>query len=166
MKYRLNAECSEDVASFIEELHQELKSFSFRRIEGLQGVEFEFESDYWPDIDSLIFDIQNITDSTAMYKTVKPVDNSKTLLCSRGRITACNLNSIKMVRAKFKCVEKTQMESGEKIKLHPVTGGSPENENFFKWTPFGQIEIGILNENASKEFEVGQEYLVDFTKAN
>lgn len=71
-----------------------------------------------------------------------------------------------MVRAKFKCVEKTQTEMGEKIKLTPVTGGSKENENFFKWTPYGSIEIGTINEDAAKEFEVSKEYFVDFIKVD
>lgn len=70
-----------------------------------------------------------------------------------------------MVRAKFKVTELTQTEYGERIKLQPVTGGSPENESFFKWTPSGQIEIGTVNPDAAKEFEVGTEFYVDFTPA-
>jgi hypothetical protein len=70
-----------------------------------------------------------------------------------------------VVRAKFKCVELTQTENGEKIKLIPVSSGSKENENFFKWTPYGSIEIGTINTEAAKEFNVGKQYYVDFTLA-
>lgn len=68
------------------------------------------------------------------------------------------------VRAKFKCVEKTQSEMGNKIKLQPVTSGSKENDEFFKWTPYGSIEIGTINENAALQFEVGKQYYVDFSE--
>jgi hypothetical protein len=69
------------------------------------------------------------------------------------------------VRAKFKCTEISQTEYGERIKLTPVTGGSPENDQFFKWTPGGQIEIGTINPEAAKQFEVGKSFYVDFTLA-
>lgn len=68
-----------------------------------------------------------------------------------------------MVRAKFKCTEK----SDQVIKLDPVTYGSKENEEFFRYTPGGQISLyGITNQKATDAFEVGKEYYVDFTKAD
>ena len=71
-----------------------------------------------------------------------------------------------MVRAKFKCEEivDNSEQNGSKIVLYPVTYGSEENEQFFNLTPYGRIEIGTVNLNAVKEFEVGKEYYVDFTK--
>ena len=66
-----------------------------------------------------------------------------------------------MVRAKFYV---TKVEGGE-IKLVPVIEGSKENKEFFHYTPFGEIRIGTINPEAIKEFEVGKEYYVDFTKA-
>lgn len=68
-------------------------------------------------------------------------------------------------RAKFVCVQKQQASEGYEIHLEAVTGGSEENESFFDYTPAGQINIGIVNEAASKVFEVGKEYYVDFTPA-
>lgn len=68
-----------------------------------------------------------------------------------------------MVRAKFRVTQVTKTESGEKVELAPVTGGSPENEKFFKWTPSGKIEMGIVNPEI-KEFNPGDEFYVDFTK--
>lgn len=70
------------------------------------------------------------------------------------------------VRAKFKVVSVTESEGGMKsVKLQPVTGGSPENESFFKWTPMGSIEIGTLNADAAARFVPGKQMYVDFTAA-
>ena len=69
-----------------------------------------------------------------------------------------------MTRCKFVCETKTE-RTGKTfaIKLVPVTHGSKENEEFFKYTPFGSAEIGLLNSETAKQFEVGKEYYVDFT---
>lgn len=70
------------------------------------------------------------------------------------------------MRAKFKLVEKVQLEGNfGRVKFTPVTSGSPENESFFKWTPFGSIEIGTINEAVMAKLEVGKQYYVDFTEA-
>lgn len=72
-----------------------------------------------------------------------------------------------MVRAKFKCQDiKPMTDDGDvTITLQPVTGGSPENESFYKYTPGGQIVLSTVNETAADYFEVGQEYYVDFSAA-
>jgi len=70
-----------------------------------------------------------------------------------------------MVRAKFVVSEVTQTVEGGKIKLMPVTSGSPENELFFKWTPFGSIDLGTIKQDAIKQFEPGKEFYIDFTPA-
>lgn len=71
------------------------------------------------------------------------------------------------VRAKFKCMSVTESEGGLKsASLQPVTGGSPENANFFKWTPSGQIQLGTINPEAAKLFVPGREFFVDFTPAD
>lgn len=75
-----------------------------------------------------------------------------------------NKNKHMSVRAKFKVTEKAITEAGDRITLQPVVGGSPENESFFKWTPYGKIEMGTINPEAAKQFEVGKEYYIDFTK--
>ena len=67
-------------------------------------------------------------------------------------------------RAKFKCTSVTVTEIGSTILLEPVTQGSPENENFFKWTPFGKIEIGTINPSVT--FNPGKEYYVDFNQVD
>jgi len=68
------------------------------------------------------------------------------------------------VRAKFKCVNKT--DDG-KIEMETVYDPDPESENgqFFKWTPYGQLSMGTVNDAALVQFEVSKEYYLDFTKA-
>lgn len=77
-----------------------------------------------------------------------------------------------MVRAKFKCIlnevnnpELSDAEKANKIVLQPVTSGSEENKSFFKWTPGGNIELKTINPEAAAAFVEGEEYYVDFTKA-
>lgn len=69
------------------------------------------------------------------------------------------------VRAKFKVASLTKTEHGDSIRLQPVTSGSPENAEFYKWTPCGQIELSTINPEAAKQFEIGKEFYVDFTAA-
>lgn len=70
------------------------------------------------------------------------------------------------VRAKFKVSSIEESESGKNIKLSAVTNGSEENEIFFKWSPSGSIQIGILNPETAAQFVVGREYYVDFKLAD
>lgn len=74
-----------------------------------------------------------------------------------------------MVRAKFQVQRyETSLQGKEEcrtIHLTAVYDGSPENKQFFKYTPNGRIEIGILNERAWREFPLGREVYVDFTNA-
>lgn len=69
------------------------------------------------------------------------------------------------VRAKFRCEEITQGTGGHAVKLLAVTSGSPENAQFFKYTPSGAITLAILNPEAAAAFVVGAEYYVDFSPA-
>lgn len=76
------------------------------------------------------------------------------------------------VRAKFKVdrIERT-LYSGEELQtivLSPVyKTNDPEDENskFWKWSPSGSLHLGTLNPEASKQFELGKEYYIDFTPA-
>jgi len=71
-----------------------------------------------------------------------------------------------MVRAKFKVDERAETTSGGKVTLSPVTSGSEENKNFFRWTPWGKLDMGTINEEAIKEFVPGREFFIDFTPAD
>jgi len=70
------------------------------------------------------------------------------------------------VRCKFKVTHVNAAPNGEAtIALQPVYGGSPENDQFFRYTPSGSISIGTVNAEAAKQFELGKEFYVDFTPA-
>lgn len=44
----------------------------------------------------------------------------------------------------------------------PVTGGSPENDEFFASTPSGQLKLSTIRDD---HFTPGKSYYVDFTEA-
>ena len=83
------------------------------------------------------------------------------------------------VRAKFRVrsIERTLGSRWDKegkrteqevqtIKMYPVTDGSEENKEFFANTPQGTLELGVLNTEAAKYFELEKEYYLDFTRAD
>ena len=69
-------------------------------------------------------------------------------------------------RCKFKCthVEAQGSESDPQqyARFEAVVSGSPENESFFRWTPSGQLSLGVVR---GGQFEVGKEYYLDITPA-
>lgn len=69
------------------------------------------------------------------------------------------------VRAKFKCEVVVSRTNGSEIDLAPVTNGSDENKEFYKYTPGGSIKLSTVNAEAAKQFVPGREYYVDFTPA-
>lgn len=70
------------------------------------------------------------------------------------------------VRAKFTVDSVTRHQNGTAIiELLPVINGSPENEQFFKWTPGGTIKLQTVNPEAAKQFEPGKAMYIDFTPA-
>lgn len=73
-----------------------------------------------------------------------------------------------MVRAKFTVESKCQHRGGAgggTITLNPVISGSAENEKFYRYTPSGSITLSTVSMPAWVEFELGEEYYVDFTLA-
>lgn len=74
--------------------------------------------------------------------------------------------SAPVVRAKFKLTARNENQNGFSLAFEPVTTGSKENDEFFKWTPWGKIEIGTINPDAAMAYKVGGEYYVDFTPAS
>jgi hypothetical protein len=70
------------------------------------------------------------------------------------------------LRAKFRVNSKTEIDGGFNVELHPVTGGSEENEKFYKDTPYGKLELGLLGEEQAKAFDVGGEYYLDISAAD
>lgn len=70
-----------------------------------------------------------------------------------------------MVRSKVRClsIEKNTVEFT--TVYEPDETKDAENARFTKATPWGTIKMGIDNEAALQQFEVGKEYYVDFHAA-
>jgi hypothetical protein len=69
-----------------------------------------------------------------------------------------------VIRAKFSVWSKQVSDGNTQVTLGAVVTGSPENERFFKFTPSATINLNTINETAGNEFEIGDEFCVDFTK--
>lgn len=70
------------------------------------------------------------------------------------------------VRAKFRVDSVLATASnGHTVCLSPVTTGSEENKQFYKYTPFGKIELATINLDAAVYFVPGKEYYIDFILA-
>ena len=71
------------------------------------------------------------------------------------------------MRAKYyvESVTKTAFNT-EIIKLSAVINGTPEDNTFHKYTPFGVMEITISNPVLLNTFEPKQKYYLDFTLAS
>jgi len=71
-----------------------------------------------------------------------------------------------LVRCKFVCTEKIEQPDGSAtIKMGPVTCGSEENEQFFQYTPWGELNFGTVNPAAAARIEQGKEYYIDISPA-
>lgn len=55
-------------------------------------------------------------------------------------------------------------KSDTSVTFTPVTDGSEENKSFSKWTPWGEIRLGISNETLMNQLTPTDEYIVTFTK--
>lgn len=69
------------------------------------------------------------------------------------------------LRAKFKVKSVEHFENGGVVKMEPVTTGSPENEEFFKWTPSGEIKLGLVNHKQLDSLLPGKEFYIDLIPA-
>jgi hypothetical protein len=57
------------------------------------------------------------------------------------------------------------MENGVEVSFAPVTNGSPENDKFFQYTPWGSLNIGLVSRAAAGQIVVGDEYYLDISVA-
>jgi hypothetical protein len=67
------------------------------------------------------------------------------------------------MRAKFKVNSVIHTENGSELVLTPVTSGGKENEEFFKYTPYGELKMGVVNSDIVKGMTPGKEFYLDFT---
>ena len=72
-----------------------------------------------------------------------------------------------VMRAKYKVDSVTKTDNAsEIIKLSAVTNGTPEDNTFHKYTPYGNMDITITNPVLLGVIEPGQKYYLDFTLAD
>lgn len=73
---------------------------------------------------------------------------------------------MKTVRCKFLCTSSKKFKGWGGVEfmyayeMQPVTGTTPENQEFFASTPSGSLSVSAVREDL---FEPGQEYYLDFT---
>jgi len=69
---------------------------------------------------------------------------------------------MEQVKAKFICDKKTERpDNAFEVELSAVADSEGENEQYFKYTPYGKLTMGTINPEAAKLFVPGQElYLV------
>lgn len=71
-----------------------------------------------------------------------------------------------MVRAKFRVASKSpSSENGVDIRMEAVVDGSPENKEFFRWTPGGTLLLHTINQAAADQLELDREYYLDISPA-
>jgi hypothetical protein len=51
------------------------------------------------------------------------------------------------------------------VEMRPVNGDTEENKRFYSSTPSGEIKIAGVSAEVGAQWELGEEYYVDFTKA-
>lgn len=70
------------------------------------------------------------------------------------------------MRAKMAVESVTKYQgNGERLTLRAVSGGSPEDNSFSKYTPSATLDIFIDNPDLNGKFQAGQTFYVDFTPA-
>lgn len=67
------------------------------------------------------------------------------------------------VRAKFICRSANAEGDTNRLTFEVVTSGSAENDQFFKYTPGGEINLFVVSDETAAAFVEGEEYYVDFT---
>lgn len=67
------------------------------------------------------------------------------------------------MRCKVTCTAKERIGETDRLTFQPVTCGSPENSEFFRWTPAGQIDLWVVNPSVGERINVGTEFFLDFT---
>ena len=68
------------------------------------------------------------------------------------------------VRACFRVIDKGEDNDHDRlITMVAVADENEEYKKFFEATPWGELDMSVLNKDAYDQFEIDQEYYVDFT---
>lgn len=74
-----------------------------------------------------------------------------------------------MVRAKFSLYSKEEITGQPNVynlKFRACTQHDRDSEQFWKYTPAGELFMQCINVDAANKFEVGKMYYLDFTPTN
>jgi len=71
---------------------------------------------------------------------------------------------MKKVECMFSCTQSkfdgdSEDPQGE-VQLYAVTDDTPEHERYWKYTPSGQMELGLINQETTEFFESGGTYRI------
>ena len=69
-------------------------------------------------------------------------------------------------RAKFQVSERSQNSWAWNIRLTPVTGGTVENDSFFKATPSGELTLQGVSAEVAYGLTPGKVFYVTLTEAD
>lgn len=77
-----------------------------------------------------------------------------------------------VVRAKMRCIEVSEhcdvnhpeVTEQKKVRLQAVFGDDADNKSWSKYTPWGEVTLGITNPEAYGQFKLGKVYFVDFNE--
>jgi hypothetical protein len=75
------------------------------------------------------------------------------------------------MRAKFRITKIEKSETSESLTMNAVYAdkygpdGVNEDNDFARWTPWGELKMGITNPNLLGVFNEGDKVYIDFTKA-
>lgn len=69
------------------------------------------------------------------------------------------------IRAKFTCSSVAKDSSGNETSVFHAAHGE-ENKQWSKWTPSGNLSIGISVEGAQGQFTPGKSYILELTPAD
>lgn len=70
------------------------------------------------------------------------------------------------MRAKFKVETLDKQEDHCNVELRALTQHDADNEEFWKYTPAGYMQMYITNPAAFDSLELGQVYYIDLTKVS
>ena len=78
-----------------------------------------------------------------------------------------NMTTVQNVRARFNLIKVAQVSWNPEARLltfQAVSGGSPEENTFARYTPNGTLEMTVDNPATAPFFELGGSYYLDFTR--
>jgi hypothetical protein len=87
-------------------------------------------------------------------------------------IRSTEANNMARMRAKFRVFKVESYDENSEILSFSAVGavkygeaGENEDNDFARWTPSGELKMGVTNPDLLGTIKVGEKYYLDFTKA-